>query len=52
MQAQLTLREVPQIVDDDFLYDADRLWEFIALIRSHNIQDSVPYGSDREWEAG
>ena len=34
-----------QIVDDDFLYDADRLWEFISLIRSHNIHKTfICYG--------
>ncbi len=34
-----------QIVDDDFLYDADRLWQFIALIRSHNIHKTfICYG--------
>lgn len=34
-----------QIVDDDFLYDADRLWQFISLIRSHNIHKTfICYG--------
>lgn len=34
-----------QIVDDDFLYDADQLWEFISLIRSHNIHKTfICYG--------
>lgn len=34
-----------QIVDDDFLYDTERLWDFISLIRSHNIHKTfICYG--------
>lgn len=34
-----------QIVDDDFLYDPERLWEFVSLIRSHNIHKTfICYG--------
>ncbi|MCI8556786.1 MAG: radical SAM protein [Lachnospiraceae bacterium] len=34
-----------QIVDDDFLYDTERLWDFISLVRSHNIHKTfICYG--------
>lgn len=34
-----------QIADDDFLYDTERLWDFISLVRSHNIHKTfICYG--------
>ncbi len=34
-----------QIVDDDFLYDEKRLWQFVSLIRSHQIHKTfICYG--------